>query len=224
MPNNIFASRTSAHDPAGNCAARVAVAAPRRVIDLGCGPGNSTGVLAERWPKAELTGLDSSPEMIAAARRAAPGLDWRVGDMAAWGDEKGQTYDVVFSSAALQWLDDHAAAFPKLLSRVAPGGALAVQMPGNYEAPAHCLMRARLGGFEGVQTRKCLKINDRMFQVFTTELLPPGGFGLVIFGGGWAGNSSLRRCNNSWTSVSGCVYRLSMTVRSSVVGRCTSNI
>jgi trans-aconitate 2-methyltransferase len=127
--------------PCRDLAARVAIAAPGRVIDLGCGPGNSTGVLAERWPKAELTGLDSSPEMIAAARRAKPGLSWRVGDIAAWSNENGQTYDVVFSSSALQWVDDHAVMFPRLLSHVAPGGALAVQMPGNYDAPTHCLMR-----------------------------------------------------------------------------------
>jgi trans-aconitate 2-methyltransferase len=127
--------------PCRELAARVAIAAPDRVIDLGCGPGNSTGVLAERWPKAQLTGLDSSAEMIAAARRARPGLSWRVGDIAAWSDENGQMYDVVFSNAALQWVDDHATMFPKLLSHVAPGGALAIQMPANYDAPAHCLMR-----------------------------------------------------------------------------------
>jgi trans-aconitate 2-methyltransferase len=117
------------------------LAAPERVMDLGCGPGNSAAVLAERWPKSELTGLDSSPEMIAAARQANPNPRWRVGDIAAWADESGPASDVVFSNAALQWVDDHATLLPKLLARVAPGGALAVQMPGNFDAPAHCLMR-----------------------------------------------------------------------------------
>ena len=141
MQNNIFASMTSAPDPAGNWRLASPSQLPDRVIDLGCGPGNSTAVLAERWPKAELTGLDSSPEMIAAARRADPRLAWRVGDIAAWANENGQTYDIVFSNAALQWVDDHAAVFPKLLTRVAPGGALAIQMPGNFDAPAHRIMR-----------------------------------------------------------------------------------
>jgi trans-aconitate 2-methyltransferase len=127
--------------PCRELAARVAVVVPDRVIDLGCGPGNSTAVLAERWPNSELTGLDSSSEMIAAARRAHSRLGWSVGDIADWANENGQNYDIVFSNAALQWVDDHPAVFPKLLSRVAPGGALAIQMPGNYDAPAHRIMR-----------------------------------------------------------------------------------
>jgi trans-aconitate 2-methyltransferase len=127
--------------PCRELAARIATAGPDRVIDLGCGPGNSTAVLAERWPKAELTGLDSSPEMIAAAEETDPRVAWRVGDIAAWANESDQVYDVVFSNAALQWVDDHAAVFPRLLNHVAPGGALAIQVPGNYDAPAHSIMR-----------------------------------------------------------------------------------
>jgi trans-aconitate 2-methyltransferase len=127
--------------PCRELAARIAIPAPGRVMDLGCGPGNSASVLAERWPKSELTGLDSSPGMIAAARQAYPHLAWRVGDIAAWAGENRQTHDIVFSNAALQWVDDHAALFPKLLSQVAAGGALAIQMPANFDAPAHCIMR-----------------------------------------------------------------------------------
>ena len=126
--------------PCRELAARISTAVPDRVIDLGCGPGNSTAVLAERWPEAELTGLDSSPEMIAAARRADPRLGLARGRHCRWANENGQTYDVVFSNAALQWVDDHAAVFPKLLNHVAPA-ALAIQMPGNYDAPAHRIMR-----------------------------------------------------------------------------------
>jgi len=128
--------------PCRELAARVSLGPePVRVIDLGCGPGNSTAVLAERWSKAELSGLDSSPEMIAAARRGNTLLDWRAGDIAAWAGEEGPACDVVFSNAALQWVPNHTDLFPKLLKRVAPGGALAIQMPGNFDAPAHCLMR-----------------------------------------------------------------------------------
>jgi trans-aconitate 2-methyltransferase len=127
--------------PCRELAARIATAAPSRAIDLGCGPGNSTAILAERWPKAELTGLDSSQEMIAAARRAKPDGVWRMGDITTWAGEDGQAYDIVFSNAALQWVENHAVVFPRLLGRVAPGGALAIQMPGNFDAPAHCLMR-----------------------------------------------------------------------------------
>jgi trans-aconitate 2-methyltransferase len=127
--------------PCRELAARIGVEAPGRVVDLGCGPGNSTAVLAERWPKCELTGLDSSPEMIAAARKSYPQIDWQTGDIAAWAEKSSEAYDVVFSNAAMQWVDNHAALFPKLLSHVGAGGALAIQMPGNYDAPAHTIMR-----------------------------------------------------------------------------------
>jgi trans-aconitate 2-methyltransferase len=127
--------------PCRELAARVAVAEPVHVMDLGCGPGNSTTVLTERWPKAELTGLDSSQEMIAAARQAKPHTDWRVGDISTWAVESGPSCDVVFSNAALQWVPDHATVLPRLVKRVAPGGALAFQVPGNQDAPAHNLMR-----------------------------------------------------------------------------------
>ncbi|HWE01058.1 MAG TPA: trans-aconitate 2-methyltransferase [Tepidisphaeraceae bacterium] len=127
--------------PCRDLAGGIAIASAARVIDLGCGPGNSTAVLAERWPSAEITGLDSSPEMIAAARESAPRLSWAVGDIAAWASARGNLYDVVFSNAALQWVENHAAIFPSLLKHVAPGGALAIQVPGNFDAPAHRMMR-----------------------------------------------------------------------------------
>ncbi|HEY3860494.1 MAG TPA: methyltransferase domain-containing protein [Verrucomicrobiae bacterium] len=127
--------------PCRDLVARIAAANPGRVIDLGCGPGNSAAVLAERWPRAALAGLDSSSEMIAAARSTTPSVDWSVGDIAAWAGEDRPPFDVIFSNAAMQWAPGHAAVFPKLLNRAVPGGALAIQVPGNFEAPAHCLMR-----------------------------------------------------------------------------------
>ena len=127
--------------PCRELATRIAIRAPERLIDLGCGPGNSTSVLAEHWPESELTGLDSSPEMIAAAKKAYPHRTWQNGDIAAWAGQNVQTYDVVFSNAALQWVDDHPAVLPKLLARVAAGGALAIQMPANFDAPSHRIMR-----------------------------------------------------------------------------------
>jgi trans-aconitate 2-methyltransferase len=127
--------------PCRDLAARVAIPNPRRVMDLGCGPGNSTEVLAERWPQAELTGLDSSADMIAKARGVHPEWRWCAGDIAEWTNGE-DSFDVVFSNAAMQWVSDHQSAFPRLLKHVAPGGALAVQMPANIEAEAHSLMRA----------------------------------------------------------------------------------
>ncbi|HUR59977.1 MAG TPA: trans-aconitate 2-methyltransferase [Opitutaceae bacterium] len=125
--------------PAIDLALRVEVAAPARVIDLGCGPGNSTTVVAQRWPSAELAGLDNSTAMLASAREKFPQWRWMEGDIATW--QPDAPYDVVFSNAALQWVPDHRRELPRLLSHVASHGALAVQMPANLEAPAHRLMR-----------------------------------------------------------------------------------
>lgn len=126
--------------PCRDLAARVDAATPRRIIDLGCGPGNSAEILSARWPQAAITGLDSSAAMIHAARAASPQFEWRIGDIAAWSAED-ESFDVVFSNAALQWVGDHAVVFPQLLARVAAGGTLAVQVPGNYASPQHQLMR-----------------------------------------------------------------------------------
>jgi trans-aconitate 2-methyltransferase len=127
--------------PCRDLTARIAVEKPRNIIDLGCGPGNSTEVLAGRWPEAKITGLDSSPDMIAKASASYPAMDWMTGDIGAWLDEPGERFDVVFSNAAMQWVPDHEKVFPQLLSRLSSGGALAVQMPANLDAPAQSLMR-----------------------------------------------------------------------------------
>src|SRR5215831_14478153 len=127
--------------PCRDLAARIDVAPVRTVIDLGCGPGNSTSILQGLWPDADITGLDNSNEMIQVARAAMPGSRWIVGDIAEWAAGNDGQFDVVFSNAAMQWVDDHAAVYPRLLGRVASGGALAVQVPGNYDGPAHRLMR-----------------------------------------------------------------------------------
>jgi trans-aconitate 2-methyltransferase len=118
-------------------------AVPRReahvAVDIGCGPGNSTEVLAARFPGAAVTGLDSSPDMVAAARKRLPHLRFEVADIEAW-DEPGP-FDVILANAVLQWVPDHVALFPRLMSKLAAGGSLAVQMPDTFAEPAHRLMR-----------------------------------------------------------------------------------
>lgn len=121
--------------PAQELAARIAIDDPLRVIDLGCGPGNSTRALKQRWPDAQVAGLDNSEEMIAAARKAFPNGDWVVEDIGIWWAE--EPFEVVFSNAALQWLPDHEKLFPRVFDQVARGGALAVQMPAHYASPLH---------------------------------------------------------------------------------------
>jgi len=126
--------------PCRDLVAAISLDAPRRIIDLGCGPGNSTAVLAGRWPEADVVGLDSSDAMIAAARRDAPQRTFVAGDIAAWTSEA--PFDLIFSNAALHWVPDHARTYPRLFSHVAPGGALAAQVPYNGASPAHEAMRA----------------------------------------------------------------------------------
>jgi len=125
--------------PAIDLVARIGLAAPRRIVDLGCGPGNSTVVLARRWPAAALVGLDSSSSMIAAAQKAYPAQTWLAADIATW--TAPAPFDLVFSNAALQWVPDHARLIPQLFAQVAAGGAFAFQVPANFEAPPHRLMR-----------------------------------------------------------------------------------
>jgi trans-aconitate 2-methyltransferase len=115
-------------------------ASPQRCIDIGCGPGNSTEILAARYPNAVITGIDSSNEMIEAARVRLPQLRFRVASIETW-SEPGP-FDLILANAVLQWLADHATLFPSLASRLSAGGSLAVQMPDNLEEPAHRLMRA----------------------------------------------------------------------------------
>jgi trans-aconitate 2-methyltransferase len=111
----------------------------RSVIDLGCGPGNSTEVLAARYPQAKISAIDSSGDMIEAARRRLPSISFSVADLQVW--EDAGPFDVILANAVLQWVDHHESLLPKLVERLAPGGALAVQMPDNLEEPAHRLMR-----------------------------------------------------------------------------------
>ena len=124
--------------PASDLLARVGVDRPRRVIDLGCGPGNSTALLRQRWPGAAIIGLDTSPDMIAAAKKAYPEGTWIAGDIRTFADP--MPFDVIFSNAALQWVPRHGEVLPRLLGQVTPGGTLAVQVPRHIQSPLHQLM------------------------------------------------------------------------------------
>jgi trans-aconitate 2-methyltransferase len=120
--------------------ARVGADAPASVVDLGCGPGNLTTLLANRWPSADVVGVDSSEQMIARAREIdIPGVRFEVGDARTW--RPAVPVDVLISNATLQWVPDHLQLLPLLYRQVAPGGWLAVQVPGNFDEPSHVLRR-----------------------------------------------------------------------------------
>ncbi|MER7398224.1 trans-aconitate 2-methyltransferase [Streptomyces sp. NPDC000151] len=130
-----------------------------RIADLGCGPGNVTALMADRWPDAHITGFDNSSDMLARAQSYAgptPGggrLDFAPADAATWiPDER---FDLIVSNAALQWVPGHADSFAPWIDSLAPGGTLAFQVPGNFTSPSHALLgelcetpqwRTRLGG------------------------------------------------------------------------------
>jgi trans-aconitate 2-methyltransferase len=148
--------------------ARVGAGNPKRVADLGCGPGELTAVLAARWPDAQVTGLDSAAEMISAARAqqesaavsscesgswdtgsAAPApealagafarIQFVLGDLRDW--QPAEPHDVIVSNAVLQWLPDHLEVLARWPELLAPGGWLAVQVPGNFDQPSHQILR-----------------------------------------------------------------------------------
>ena len=119
--------------------ARIGASAPRTVVDLGCGAGELTASLAQRWPEASIEGIDSSAEMIESARTlAAERLTFRLGDATRWRPDR--PVDVVVSNAALQWIPDHRELLPGIVDRLAPAGWLAFQVPGNVGAPSHRLL------------------------------------------------------------------------------------
>jgi trans-aconitate 2-methyltransferase len=121
--------------PAIDLINRIPLIAPAVVCDLGCGAGNVTRLLVERWPVAQVVGVDASEAMLAAAVEAAPSVTWVKADLRGWSATRPP--DLIFSNAALHWLDDHATLFPSLVDQLKPGGVLAVQMPRNHEAPSH---------------------------------------------------------------------------------------
>lgn len=125
--------------PARDLLSAIPLVSPRRVVDIGCGPGNSTDLLYERYPDADVSGIDSDEDMLRTARKALPACrfehvgveDWRAVDAP----------DLIFANASLQWVDNHETLFPQLIDTLASGGFLAVQMPDNLQEPVHIALR-----------------------------------------------------------------------------------
>jgi len=135
--------------PAIDLLNHVSLVSPRLVVDLGCGTGNVTRLLAERWPSAAVQGLDNSSEMLEKARTETGEIHWREANIVDWApDEKP---DLIYSNAVLHWVDGHTVLFPRLIEYLNDGGCLAVQMPLSWDAQSHRLMRETLadGGVDG---------------------------------------------------------------------------
>ncbi len=132
--------------PAAELAAAIPLERAARAVDLGCGPGNSTAVLAARFPGAQVLGVDASLAMVERAVRGHPQLAFRVCDITAGLEALGGGWDVVFSNACLQWVPGHRALVPALFAMLAPGGVLAVQVPMQSRQPVHGLLRQLAAG------------------------------------------------------------------------------
>ena len=148
--------------PSRDLLARIPVDNPRGVVDIGCGPGNSTELLAERWPDAEVSGFDTSPDMIDKARARLPGLRFELADAATW--EPRDPVDVIFANAVFQWLPEHPAILERLMGFLSPGGALAVQMPDNRTEPSHVAM---------VEAAQAMPFSARLSGAARGQLPPP---------------------------------------------------
>jgi trans-aconitate 2-methyltransferase len=124
--------------PVRDLVARIPNADARRAADIGCGPGNSTEILRDRYPNAEIVGVDSSSDMIEAARKRLPDVSFEIAEIVGWG---GAGFDVILANAVIQWIPDHETLLPALITKLAAGGSLAVQTPDNLDDPSHRLMR-----------------------------------------------------------------------------------
>ena len=132
--------------PAVDLENRIAVSQPREIIDIGCGPGNSTRILAEKFPSAHIIGADNSREMIDTAKAQNSSLDFILFDASADFGKLDKKFDVVFSNACIQWVPDHSRLITNMMSILKDGGVLAVQTPMNYREPIHLIIQELVSG------------------------------------------------------------------------------
>jgi trans-aconitate 2-methyltransferase len=159
--------------PPRDLLAQVPLTSARRVIDLGCGPGNSTELLLQRFPQAQVIGVDSSPDMLRQARERLPNCEFAHADLARWSPPEGT--DLLFGNAVFQWVPDHPAVLRRLLTALPTGGVLAVQMPDNTEEPALALMRdvAASGPWAAALARTAAARDDLPTPAAYYDLLTP---------------------------------------------------
>lgn len=157
--------------PALDLIARLGGKSPRRIVDLGCGAGNVTRLLAERWPQAEISAVDSDLAMLRKASSTPSSIAWQHADIAAW--QALVPPDLIFSNATLHWLGDHQHLLPALLEKLADGGALAVQMPSNFGALSHQILRKLADDYRWQQTLGGVEMGKILSAADYHRLLTP---------------------------------------------------
>ena len=166
--------------PALDLLQRIDKEAPSSVYDLGAGAGNVTRLIAQRWPEARVVGVDSSAEMLRKAAAENPGIEWQQADLATWRPPKPA--DVIYSNAALHWIEDHAPVFLALFDSLAPRGVFAVQIPRNFGAPSHTSMgRAARQGPWRARLEPLLRPAPVAEPAFYFDLLAPHAAGLDMW-------------------------------------------
>lgn len=151
--------------PARDLLAQIPLVDPKRIVDIGCGPGNSTELLTGRWPGADVLGIDTSPAMLEEARRRLPSVRFELADAAAW--RPAEPVDVIFANAVFQWIPEHPDLLVRLMDHLTPRGVLAVQMPDNLAEPTHWLMTA---------TAETMPFAARVAGLARTPLPPPARY------------------------------------------------
>lgn len=151
--------------PAIDLARRMELKGPHKIADIGCGPGNSTGVLQQLYPDAEITGFDNSENMLASARENCPQAKFEFCDVSCDLPNLSSDFDAVFSNACLQWLPEHAKRIPELVGMLKPGGTLAVQIPVNFEEPIHKIISAAVAS----EKWRSFFPHPRIFYTLTPE-------------------------------------------------------
>lgn len=179
-PDHYLQFKNERTQPSIDLVSRISLANPRSIIDLGCGPGNSTQVLVNRWPYSDITGLDSSSSMIEKARLEYPAQKWIIGDAAK--PDPDARYDLVFSNATLQWIPDHESFIPRLYDLVAPGGAFAVQIPRFRNMPIHDAIEKIAGSSQWDRyTRGCEDLFTFHDAAFYYDALSPHAHALELW-------------------------------------------
>ena len=163
---------------------RIDLEQPRKLLDVGCGPGNSTQVLADAFPNAlRIIGIDSSPEMIEAAKDDHPDMEFRICDALNLPSLGEDGFDVVFSNACIQWVPDHPRLIRDMLALLRPGGMLAVQVPMNYQEPIHRIIGELAASDEWRAELASARIFHTLSQEAYFDILAAeaGQFQIVLF-------------------------------------------